>query len=212
MKKRNSSTNKRKPVSRKQRSVSVRGSRRSFSPHAQKPESLAVQAGQTGESQVSAAPSFKLESKPRRYRLMMGTVIVLGITSIYFYVDILLKLHNYYTLLFVIPLYGYVFGDLVLWARSGVRSLELDSAGLRIVLPDPRPVRRVALSEIGSVRISSSLDGKIVHILLHGAKVSKFLWMNFYSGPRFRIPESPFDKKEFAEFIQRITSVAPASR
>jgi len=143
---------------------------------------------------------------------MMWSVILLGLLSIYFYVDILAKVHNYYTLVFVVPLYGYVFGDLFIWVMTGVRSVEMDAAELRLGLPGGRPIRRVGFSEIGSIRVASSLDGKIVHILLHGAKVSKVLWMNFYSGPRIRIPEAPFDKREFAEFIQRVTSALPVAR
>ncbi len=149
-----------------------------------------------------------MESKPKRYLTIAAAVIILGLTSLYFYIDILLKMQNFYTLILVIPLYGYIFGDLFLWLRTGVRSLEIDSNGLKVTSPNQPAARNISKSEIGSVRVSSTVDGKTVYILLHGATSSKFLWMNFYSGPRVRIPETPFAKHEFAEFIERLGTMA----
>ena len=164
------------------------------------------------ETGVPASSLFRMDSKPKRYIPIMTTVIALGITSLYLYFEILLKLHNYYTLILVIPLYGYIFGDLIVWMRTGIRSLEIESGELRLTLPNGQPVKRIGKNEIGSVRITSTIDGRTVYILLHGATASKFLWMNFYSGPRFRIPEAPFNKSDFVEFVDRLGTIATVVR
>jgi hypothetical protein len=126
-------------------------------------------------------------------------------------VDILLKLRNFYTLLFVVPLYAYVFGDLIRWVWSGIRAVELDSTTLKIFRSSRQPVQSVAISEIGSVRITTSFDGPAVEILLHGATTKKLLWVYFFTGPRIHIPQGPFGKKDFAEFIEQISALRPVA-
>lgn len=143
---------------------------------------------------------------------MGAGTLLFGIISIYFYVDILLELHNYYTLIFVVPLYGYVFGDLIRWSVRGVRAVEVTSGGINVVRRGNKMPSRIDLADIGSIQVTRSLDGKTVTILLHGARSRRFLWMDYFSGPRVRIPEGPFDKQDFAEFIQRATAIVPAHR
>jgi hypothetical protein len=213
MKKHIPSKGKKKPTSHKSR-LSVGGrSQKAASGHAR---SDTLTDGKTGQGQPqtsgTTASTFRMDSRPKRYIPIAAIVIILGITSLYLYVGILLRLHNYYTLIFVVPLYGYIFADLFMWLRAGVRSLEMDSTGLRVTVPNQSAVRHIGKNEIGSVRISSTVDGKTVYILLHGAKTSKFLWMNFYSGPRVRIPEAPFSKIDFAEFIDRLGTLATVTR
>ncbi len=208
MKKRSSATGKKDSPTRKPRSKNAR-SKGAFSkpmntetiPHGKADQDPLKTSG-------SLAPTFRMESKRKRYVPFAAIVIILGITSLYFYLDILLRLHNYYTLILVIPLYGYIFGDLFLWLRTGVRSLEMNSDELRVTTPNQPAVRRIGKNEIGSIRVSTTIDGKTVYILLHGARVSRVLWMNFYSGPRVRIPEAPFGKNDFTEFIERLRTMA----
>lgn len=213
MKKRASSSGKKNPVTRKPRSDSRRPPQKDNLAGGHTAELPNGEAGRMQQGlHASGAPVFRMESKPKRYVPIMAIVIALCITSLYFYFDILLKLHNYYTLILVFPLYGYILGDLFLWLRNGVRSLEMDAGELRLTLPNGQPMKRIGKNEIGSVRITSTIDGRTVFILLHGATVSRFLWMSFFSGPRVRIPEAPFSKGDFAEFVERLGSIATVVR
>ncbi len=213
MKKRLPSTRKQKTPNKKSRSALRRSSPKGSAGPSQSAERPHTPAGRELTAPVTpAATLFRLDSRPKRYISIAALVVVLGAASLYFYIDILLKLHNYYTLILVVPMYGYIFGDLFMWLRAGVRSLEIDGDEIRVTIPNQPSVRCIGKSEIGSVRVSSTIDGKTVHILLHGAKSSKFLWMNFYSGPRIRIPEAPFSKGDFLEFIERLGTLATVTR
>ena len=211
MKKRRSPIRKTKSIKNTSRSTPVRGSRRSSAPRARNVQVQTTQKDQVKVSPTPQAQVFRIEGKPSRYRLIIGMVVLIGIISIYFYAEVLLRLRNFYTLLFVIPLYAYVVGDLIVWIWSGVRAVEVDSSGLKIIRSSRQPVRFIGINEIASIRVTSTLDGKIVDILLHGATSRKFLWMYFYSGPRVHISQAPFDKKDFAVFIQQVTSLVPVS-
>jgi hypothetical protein len=209
MTKRRLPAQKRKPVKNRSRLVSARGSGNSSAPRIRNAHVQDSQRDQTESSPSPQAKFFRIEGKPTRYRFMAGMIILIGIFSIYFYVDVLLLLRNFYTLLFVIPLYVYVFGGLIVWVWSGVRAVEVDPSGLRIIRSSRQPVKFIGINEIGSIRVTSTLDGKMVDILLHGATSRKFLWMYFNSGPCVHIPQGPFDKKDFAEFIQQVASLVP---
>jgi hypothetical protein len=176
MAKRRTPANKRKAVNKKIPSASVRGSARTTS----QAHSRATESAQTNRAEVRPnlpTESFRIEGKRSRYTTIIGSVIIIGIISIYLYVGLLLKLRNFYTLLFIIPLYTYVFGDLIRWLWSGIRSVEVDSSGLRIVRSSRQAIQSISTREIGSIRVSSSLDGPVVDVLLHGATAKKFLWM-----------------------------------
>ncbi len=142
--------------------------------------------------------------------MIAGFIIAFGLLSIYFYIGILSSLHDYYTLVFVVPLYAYVFGDLIIWLRSGIRAVAIDSSGLNIVRTSRQPERRIDRHEMKSVRITSSIDGKMADIVLQGGSVRKFLWMNIYSGPHVRISQGSFAKQDFAEFLRRLSALVPA--
>lgn len=209
MKKKRSTARRRKPVSRNVQSVSEGRSNRSPGRR-----SITVQNApkdQSAGSHSHEAQTFKMESKVTRVMFIMAGVFVFGVISIYFYVDILLKLRNFYTLFLVVPLYGYIFGDLLMWLWRGIRIVELNSSGFNITRRKTQSVTHIGLNEVGSVRVMQSIDGKTVNILLHGARSRKFLWMEFYSGPRIRIAESAFDKKEFLEFIDRANALLPTT-
>jgi hypothetical protein len=211
MKKRNESNRKRTPV-RKRRQSGPQRSRHGRTAPAQQNfvESKTERVPQERDS-VPQVPAFRINSDRKRYLTITGVVLIGGVLSMYFYINILLTLRNFYTLLFVIPLYGYVFGDLLLWMWSGVRAVEMDSSGLTIIRSFRQTVQRLAFKEISALRVTSSIDGKTVDLLLRGATSRKFLWMYFDSGPRVRIPAGPFAKKDFAEFIQRATERIPVS-
>lgn len=152
-----------------------------------------------------------MASSPRRTFTITSVVAAVGIISVYFYVNILLELHNYLTLIFVIPLYGYVFGDLLNWYWRGVRNVEIDASGLTVTRSHRQPPMKIRTHEIVSLRLSKNLDGRTVDILLRGATSRKFLWMYFDSGPHVRIPSGPFSGGDFAEFVQRITALVPSA-
>ncbi len=211
MKKRRSNAKARRAVPRKSRPVSARRTRRTSVANGSKQpprESTAVGPATPPVPQTNA---FRMESRPGRYWSITGVILVVGAISIYFYGEILVHMHNYYTLVLVVPLYAYIFGDLIHWLATGVRAVELESDGVNVVLPGNRPAKRIHVGEMGSVRISSTLDGKTVYILLHGATSRRFLWMEYFSGPRIRIPAAPFDKNDFTEFVKRIGNLKTAS-
>jgi hypothetical protein len=165
-----------------------------------------------GNDPTTTQPSpYRLNSNRSRYALNIALVFILGATSVYFYVNILVTLRNFYTLLFVIPLYGYLFGVPILWLWHGVRAVEIDSSGLKIVRTAHQPVMHIAFNDITGIRATSSIDGKTVDILLHGATAKKFLWIYSYSGPRVHIHGAPFVTKDFVEFTERVTKLIPGA-
>lgn len=208
MKKRRSTTPGNKSASKRTRPTSR--TRHTASPIADNPQATSrpLVARPTAGQHDSA---FRIESNRNRSIAIGAFVVLFGLLSIYFYVGILSTLHNYYTLILVIPLYGYVFGDLALWWRSGVRALAIDSSGLNIVRTSRLPERRIDRHEIKNIRISTSFDGKSADLILHGGSSRKVLWMYLYSGPHVRITQGSFLKGEFDEFLQRLAALAPAS-
>jgi len=212
MKKSGSKPGSKKRVRRKAGAVSVRNPRRSTTsksaPRIKHEGSEVDSAG----APATHTEQFRIDYKPRKLLLMGTGTLLFGVISIYFYINILLELHNYYTLIFVVPLYGYVFGDLILWVINGIRTVEVSSSGFKIVRSNSKAPTQISLSDIGSIRVTPSLDGKSVNILLHGARSKKFLWMDVFSGPRVRIPEGVFGKHDFAEFTRRATTVLPSHR
>lgn len=148
---------------------------------------------------------FRLESKTGRYALLYTVGLVFGVISLYFYVDIILRLKNYYTLVLVIPLYAILFGESTAWLRRGIRIVEIDSSGLTIHRARDQEPTRIEIHQMGDVQIGRSMDGTVVTILLKGASSRRFLWMTFYSGPRIQIKEQMFDKQDFSELVRRIT-------
>lgn len=212
MKKSRSQPRNRKRRQRSQKATSIRSPRRSLkSKSATKTEKETVEIKGNPAPAVQLEP-FRIENKIKKIAWMGTGTVLFGVLSIYFYIDILRELQNYYTLIFVIPIYAYVFGDVVLWFTRGVRAVEVTSSGLNIVSPGNKLPSHVALSDIGSVRVTRSFDGKTINILLHGAQLKRFLWMDTFSGPRVRIPEALFDKQEFAELLKRIAILVPSHK
>ncbi len=212
MAKRRLPAKKEKPATSNSRQDSSKGNIRSPEAQIRKTQIDRSQRSQKESLPVSQSQSFRIESNANRSSIIMGSVVLFGASSIYFYVDILLKLRNFYTLLFVVPLYVYVFGDLIKWVWSGIRAVEVDASGVKIVRSSRQPVQFVGINEIGSIRVTSSLDGPAVDILLHGASTKTFLWMYSFTGPRIHIRQGPFTKKDFAEFIQHVSVLAPVAR
>ncbi|HEY6951841.1 MAG TPA: hypothetical protein VI758_05505 [Bacteroidota bacterium] len=210
MRKKRSPTRRPKKATKQVRRVSRR---RSNSPRGLPAAAAQIVGQEKGAADKSReVQSFRMETRDKRVMLMMTAIVVFGLLSIYFYIDILVKLRNYYTLILVIPLYGYVFGDLIAWLWRGIRVVELNATGFTIIRRNMGLTTHIGLAEVGSVRVTKSVDGKAVNILLHGAQARKFLWMEFYSGPRVRIAESTFDKGEFAEFISRASALRLAGQ
>ena len=151
------------------------------------------------------ADSFRIESKTKRYALMFAIGLVLAIVSLNFYVQIIVRLQNYYTMILVIPFYAFLFWESAAWLRRGVRIVEIDPSGLTIHRAGDQGPTRIEMHQMGDVHIGRSLDGTVITILLKGASSRRFLWMTFYSGPRIQIKEQMFDKKNYLELVRRLT-------
>ena len=163
------------------------------------------------ENTKSQTGTFRLESNPGRVKWFFASLFFFGITSLYFYVSVMLKLNNYYSLLLAIPFYGYICGQAYVWIREGIRAVEANPTAITIFRPrDPAPTV-IPVSEIGSIRVTHTLDGLSVLILLHGATSTRTLGVVRYSGPHFRISQGPFEKKKFQEFITRISTIKPTA-
>jgi hypothetical protein len=128
----------------------------------------------------------------------------IGVVLTYLLVAMLRQTGHYLLLLLLIPLYVYVFWDLVLWLRRGIRAVEMDSTGLSITRAGGQSPVRIDSHQITAVYVSKSLDRITVNILLQGSRVTMFFGFRKYSGPRVRITVEPFDRKEFSEFARRV--------
>jgi hypothetical protein len=159
------------------------------------------------ESTAVSESQFRMEGSLKRILIVYAGAFFLGLVFLYFYVTIMMRVGNYTTLILVIPLYAYVFRDLVVWMRNGIRIVEIDPGGMSIVRRLQRSQSRIDVHEISAVHVSRMLDRTVVKILLPGSTVGRWLWFNRYKGPRVVITEEPFDKKEFAEFVRRVTDL-----
>jgi hypothetical protein len=156
------------------------------------------------DSTSSASTTFRIEGTPRKFLSGYIGAAFLGVAFLYFYIQVLLRTEMYYTLFFVVPLFGYIFGGLALWIRRGVRVVELDEAGLNIFRGIKKTPVRIDVSQISGVHVTKSIDRTTVTIMLQGATVRRLLGMNFYSGPRVRIIDDAFNPTEFADFANRV--------
>jgi hypothetical protein len=151
--------------------------------------------------------SFKMVGSVKRALWVYAGPFTIGVVLTYIFVAMLKGTGHYLLLLWLIPLYVYVFWDLVLWLMRGVRAVEMDSTGLSITRAGNQSPVRINSNQITAVYVSRSLDRTTVNILLQGSRVTTFLSFRRYSGPRVRMTVEPFDRKEFSEFTRRVKNL-----
>ncbi len=156
------------------------------------------------------------EQQSESYR-MVGTVgralwvyagpFTIGAVLTYILVAMIRQTGQYFWLLLIVLLFIVVFRDLVLWLVRGVRTVELDSKGVTLTRAGNSSPVRVNSDEISAVFVTKSFDRTTVRILLTGSRVTSTLGIRRYSGPHVRLSVEPFDRKEFAEFAERIKNL-----
>jgi len=157
--------------------------------------------------EVQRSEPFKMVGTVRRALWVYAGPFTIGVVLTYICFAMLRQTGQYLWMSLIVLLFIYVFRDLVQWLIGGVRTLELDSEGLTLTrIGNPSPVR-VKSEEIAAVFVTKSFDRITVRVMLSGSRVSSTLGIRRYSGPRIRITVEPFDRKEFAEFAERIKNL-----
>ncbi|HTP12273.1 MAG TPA: hypothetical protein VMM37_01545 [Bacteroidota bacterium] len=135
----------------------------------------------------------------------------IGVVLTYIFFAMFRQSGQYLWLSLIVLLFVYVFWDLVQWLIGGVRTVELDSGGLTVTRVGSTAPVRVRADEITAVYVTKSFDRITVRVMLRGSSVTSTLGIRRYSGPRIRITVEPFDRKEFAEFAERIKNLRRAA-
>jgi hypothetical protein len=148
-----------------------------------------------------------MEGSVKRVLWVYTGPFVIGVVLTYIFVAMLRGTTHYFLLLLLIPLYVYVFWDMVLWLMRGVRSVELDAGGMIITRARNQIPVRINSDQITAVYVSKSLDRSTVNVLLQGCRVTTVLGFRWYSGPRVRLTVEPFDRQEFSEFARRVSDL-----
>jgi hypothetical protein len=156
--------------------------------------------------------TLKMEGSLKRYLLIYSGSFVIGAILTYIFATMLMRTGHLIYLLLVLPLFAYVFNDLLLWLRRGVRSVELDASGLTIHQRKAGTATRVQADQITGVYVSRFLDRTTVNIVLKGGTVKTFLGIRRYSGPRIRMTNEPFDRVQFLDFVRRATNLRRVSQ
>jgi len=151
--------------------------------------------------------SFRMEGSLKRYLLVYSGAIVIGVILTYIYVMMLVRTGHLILLILAIPLFAYVFNDLLLWLRKGVRAVELDSSGMTVYRKNAQAPERIKSDQLTGVYVSRFLDRTTVNIVLRGGTVRRFLGIRRYSGPRIRMTNEPYDRAQFPDFIRRVMSL-----
>ncbi len=149
--------------------------------------------------------SFRMVGTAKRALWVYAGPFCIGLVLTYMYAAMALRTGHLMLLWLPVPLYAYIFADLVLWLVRGVRLVELDPTGINLYRNRKQSPIHVDPNQITGVYVSRSLDRTTVNILLRGASVATFLGFRKYSGPRIRMTIEPFDRKEFSEFARRMT-------
>jgi len=163
------------------------------------------------ESRPTPLDTFKMEASLKRFLITYSGAFTIGVVLTFVFANILMKSRHLIFVLVVVPLFAYVFNDLFSWLRRGVRSLEMDSTGLKIHFVRKPEATRIEASDVTAVYSSRFLDRTTVNILLKGATARRFLGIRVYSGPRIRMTNDPFDKSQFHDFVRRITNLRHTS-
>jgi len=148
-----------------------------------------------------------MEGSLKRFLTTYAGAFAIGVVLTYLFLTLLIRAGHPVYVLVVLPLFFYVFMDLVVWLNRGVRSIEVTPGGLTARLARQAQSMRVERNEISGVYVSRFLDRTTVTILLRGATVRTLLGMRQYSGPRIRLTNEPFDRREFQEFVRRATKL-----
>lgn len=151
--------------------------------------------------------TFKMEGTLKRFLLLYSGAFIIGAFLTYVYVIMLMRIGHMILLILALPLYVYVFSDLLLWVRSGVRSVEVDSSGLTIHRSNDRSPARIQADQITGVYVSRFLDRTTVHIVLRGGTAKVYLGIRLYSGPCIRMTNESFDRAQFLDFVRRVTNL-----
>jgi hypothetical protein len=159
------------------------------------------------EAKMTQPEILKMEGSLKRYLLIYSGAFVLGAILTYIFAMMLMRTGHLIYLLLVLPLFAYVFNDLVLWLRKGVRSAELDTSGLTIHQRNAAAPTRIEADQITGIYVSRFLDRTTVNIVLKGGTVKTFLGIRRYSGPRIRMTNEPYDRAQFLDFVRRATNL-----
>jgi hypothetical protein len=159
------------------------------------------------ESDTTDSGRFRMEGSLRRYLLIYTVPFLIGIVLTYFYATTVITTGHPWFLLLVIPLYAYVFADVFVWIRRGIRSVEMDALGMKVFRSGDPSGTVVEADQMTGVYVSRFLDRTTVNILLRGAAVKRVLGIRRYSGPRIRMTNEPFDRSQFSEFIQKVSKL-----
>jgi hypothetical protein len=150
---------------------------------------------------------FRMDGTLKRLLLVYSGAFVIGAVLTYIYVIMLVKMGHLILLILAVPLYIYVFSDLFLWMRKGVRSVEIDSSGLIVYRMNAQTPDRLEADQVTGVYVSRFLDRTTINIVLRGGTVKSFLGIKRYSGPRIRMTNEPYDRAQFLEFTRRVTNL-----
>jgi len=159
------------------------------------------------EANVVGADKFTMEGALKRFLVTYAGAIAIGIVLTYLYVMMLVRTGHLVMVLLVVPLYAYIFADMVLWMRKGIRSVEVDSSGLTIHRINDGTPARIEADQITGVYVSRFLDRTTVNIVLKGGTVKTFLSIRRYTGPRIRMTNEPYDHNQFVDFVKRVTTL-----
>lgn len=154
-----------------------------------------------------------MEGTPRRYLIAYAGAFLIGVVMTYVYALMLARTGHLVYVIVVVPLFAYVFSDLLIWLRRGVRTVEMDSTGFSVRLVRDQQPTHIDANQVTGVYVSRFLDRTTVNILLRGATVRRFLGIRRYTGPRIRLTNEPFDNAQFRDFLRRVTKLrhpAPA--
>jgi hypothetical protein len=150
---------------------------------------------------------FRMEGTLNRFLLVYSGAFIIGVVLTYIYVRMLIGTGYLILTILAVPLFAYVFGDLFVWMKRGVRSVEVDSSGLTIHRMNTQSPSRVEADEVTGVYVSKFLDRTTVNIVLRGGTVKRFMGIKRYSGPRIRMTNEPYDRAQFLDFVRRVTTL-----
>ncbi len=159
------------------------------------------------EPNSTSASTFTMRGTLKKLLPDYLSAFIIGAILTYVYVTLLIRTGHLILLVLAVPLYVYVFSDLFLWLRNGIRAVEVDSLGLTIHRPHDRAPMRIQADQITGVFVSRFLDRTTIMIMLDGGTVKRFMGMKRYSGPRIRITNEPFDRVQFLDFVRRVTNL-----
>jgi hypothetical protein len=159
------------------------------------------------EPNSTSPKTFTMQSTLKRLLPDYSSAFVIGAILTYIYVILLIRTGHLILLILAVPLYVYIFSDLFIWLRNGIRAVEVDSLGLTIHRPHDRAPVRIQADQITGVFVSRFLDRTTIIIVLDGGTVKRFMGMKRYSGPRIRMTNEPFDRVQFLDFVRRVTNL-----